>query len=144
MKNLKALLLPLLLICFFLSSCKAYRNLENLNPKSSEEERAGDFDISSLNKLVEGDRIILITIDGVKHNLIYKRIDGDQILGTTINNGLNKSQITEDIIFAIADIEKVWVKRVSAAATAPVAVLGALGILFGIYAIGVSSGSGYL
>lgn len=144
MKYQKLKILSFLAIAFLLSSCKAYRNVENLNPKSSEEERAGDFDINSLNKLIEGDRIILTTIDGKKHNLFYKRINGDQLLGTIINKGLDKSEITENFALDIADIEKVWVKRVSAAATAPVAVLGALGILFGIFAIAVSSGGGYL
>lgn len=143
MKNQKLRIFCILAIAFLLCSCKAYRNLENLNPKVLVEGRAGDFDVNSLNKLVEGDRIIVTTIDGKKHNLFYKRINGDQLLGTIINKGLNKSEKTENYELAITDIEKVWVLRKSAAATAPVVILGAVGLFFGILAIALSSGGGF-
>lgn len=143
MKNQIITYTAILFLLGFLGSCKVYRNVENLNPKSSEEERAGDFDVSSLNKLVEGDQIIIRTLEGKKYRLFYKRLLGNQLIGTTINKGLNQSQINQNIEFAIADIEQLWVKRVSAAATIPVVIISVMGILVGIVVIAWSTGGGF-
>ncbi len=143
MKNQTITTVAIFFIMIILGSCKVYRNVENLNPKSSEEERAGDFDISLLNKLVEGDRIIIRTLEGKKYRLFYKRLNGNQLIGTTINNGLDQSEINQNIEFAIANIEQLWVKRVSAAATIPIVIVSSLGLAFGILIIGLSTGGGF-
>ncbi|MDP2042119.1 MAG: hypothetical protein Q8S14_02045 [Algoriphagus sp.] len=143
MKNQIITYTAILFLLGFLGSCKVYRNVENLNPKSSEEERAGDFDVSSLNKLVEGDQIIIRTLEGKKYRLFYKRLHGNQLIGTTINKGLDQSQINQNIEFAIADIEQLWVKRVSAAATVPIVIVSSLGLAFGILVIALTSGGGF-
>lgn len=143
MKNQIITYTAILFLLGFLGSCKVYRNVENLNPKSSEEERAGDFDVSSLNKLVEGDQIIIRTLEGKKYRLFYKRLHGNQLNGTTINKGLDQSQINQNIELAIADIEQLWVKRVSAAATVPIVIVSSLGLAFGILVIALTSGGGF-
>jgi hypothetical protein len=143
MKNQIITYIVILFLLGFLGSCKVYRNIENLNPKSTEEERAGDFDISSLNKLVEGDRIIIRTFEGKKYRLFYKRLNGNQLIGTTINNGLHQSEISRNIELPIADIKQLWVKRVSAAATVPIVIVSSLGLAFVILAIALTSGGGF-
>jgi hypothetical protein len=143
MKNKRFTLFGLLILSLLLSSCKAYRNVENLMPKTSQEIKEGPFDRSALNKLVPGDKIILSTISGFKYNMTYSNGSEENIRGTM--QKVNKSKILVEEIkeIPIDEIETLYVRRVSAAATIPLAVFGAMGVLFGIFAIAVSSGGGY-
>lgn len=74
--------------------------------------------------------------------LTFKQINEENLNGTVskIDDKVFSPKENKDI--PVSEIENLWVKRESVAATAPVAILIAMGILFGIYAIAVSSGGG--
>jgi len=93
--------------------------------------------------LVPGGKIILTTISGFRHNMTCSNVNGENTRG--IMQNVNKSNVLVGEIKGIPldEVEILYEKRVSAAATVPLAVLGAMGVLFGIYAIAVSSGGGY-
>ncbi|MFN3998201.1 hypothetical protein [Algoriphagus sp.] len=143
MKNKRFTLFGLLILSLFLCSCKAYRNVENLKPRTSEEIKEGPFDKSALNKLVPGDEIILFTISGFRYNMTYSNVNGVNIRGSI--QKVNKSKILVEEIkeIPIDEIETLYVRRVSAAATAPLVALGGLGISIAIVAISWSNGGGF-
>lgn len=142
MKMRKTYLLSLVALLLTLGSCKAYRDVENLSPRVSKEVKAGPFEKSTLNKLVEGDQVVVKTLDGKKYHITFKEIKGDSLNGSVSKIDDKVFTPKENIDIPVSEIENLWVNRESAAATAPVAVLLAMGILFGIYAIAVSSGGG--
>lgn len=142
MKNQKLAILCFLVFAILLGSCKAYRDVENLSPRVSKEIKAGPFEKSTLNKLVEGDQVIVKTLDGKMYYITFKEIKGNSLNGSVSKIDDKVYTLKENIDIPVSDIENLLVKRESVAATAPVAVLIAMGILFGIYAIAVSSGGG--
>ena len=135
-----ALCLAILAITF---SCKAYRNVENLQPSVSLEVQKGPFVKESLSKLYEGDKIIAYLITGEKYYLYYKQINGKNLVGTLWKKNGEKVQPIQSQEIPIDYIEKVYVYRKSAAATIPVVLIGSFVIVVGLFAIALSSGGGY-
>ena len=62
----------------------------------------------------------------------YQRLQADTLFGISTNN---KSEMGELLNVSLPDIEKMYVSRVSAAATLPVVALGALGLLITVYTL---------
>jgi len=143
MKTRNAILLSSVVLLLSLGSCKAYKDVENLSPRVSKEIKAGPFEKSTLNKLVEGDQVVVKTLDGKKYYITFKEIKGNSLNGSVSKIDDKVFKPKENIDIPVSEIENLMVWRKSAAATAPVAILIAMGILFGIYAIAVSSGGGY-
>jgi hypothetical protein len=144
MKNQKFVYLYIFAIAILLTSCKAYRNLENINPRVSKENQAVPFDKNELKKLIPGDQIVVESTSGFKQYLIYQNFTEDKLVGSVWKEDQSKPETPKSIEIPFEEIEQVRVRRVSAAATVPLAVFAAMGVLFGIYAIAVSSGGGYL
>lgn len=121
MNTHKLSLFYFLAIALFLSSCKVYRNVENLEPSSSKEERAGEFVIKSLAKLVEGDKILVNTKSGETYFMYYDRLNNSKLEGTLwLLNG-DKISPTKTVEIPISEIEEVKVKKFSPAATLAIA-----------------------
>ena len=122
MKNWSKLLIYVLSLIFFFS-CKAYRNVENLKPKSSKEVQAGSFDRNSLVKLVPGDRITVNATTGFKYYMVYQNYTGDKLIGSVWKVNDEKLEIPQKTEIPFEEIDQVRVRRVSAAATVPVIVI---------------------
>lgn len=134
MKTKNSIRLCLIAFLFSLASCKVYRDVENLSPKVSKEAKAGPFDESSLDKLIEGDLVIVKTLSGKELRLTFSEIKGGNLRGiaSKIDNKILIPK--ENVEISISEIENLNVRRVSPAATVPLAIFGALGIIIGIYA----------
>jgi hypothetical protein len=143
MKNLEINLVVFVLLGFFLTSCKAYRNLENITPKVPKEIQAGHFDKNELKKLIPGEKISVSSITGFKYYMIYQNYTGDKLVGSAWKVNKEKLDIPQKTEIPFEEIDQVRVLRVSAAATAPLAALGAMGIFVGIVAISWSTGGGF-
>lgn len=115
-------------------SCKVYRDVENLRPKVSREAKAGPFDESSLGKLIEGDLVIVKTLTGKEFKLTFTEIVGGSLSGIASKIDDKILIPKEKVEIPISDIENLNVRRVSPAATVPIVIFGALGIIIGIYA----------
>lgn len=128
MKNLHLIFIFAMLS--FLVSCKAYRNVENLEPKSSKEVKAGPFDRSSLTKLVPGDKIKIVTVSGFTYSMTFMNWTGDHVKGTV--RKVNSSHVLEGEVkeIRIDEIENLYVRRFSAGATVPVVAVGAVALGF--------------
>jgi len=122
MKKTYYLLLLLIFPQLFLGGCKAYRNVENLKPKEAKVE---GFNQASLNKLVEGDNILVIDKTGKAYHINFKQIDGQNLLGLVSKINGKKIQPSEEIDIPISMIDELKVKRFSPGATI------ALGIALG-------------
>lgn len=134
MKNLMKSIVYAISVILIFTSCKTYRDLENLNPKSSAEVKKGPFDRSSLNKLVAGDKIKVFTSSGISYQMTFIDSTEEHVKGTLTN--MDSEEVLEGEVkeIPIDEIETLYVRRVSAAATAPLVIFGALGIVIGIYA----------
>ncbi|GMQ24118.1 hypothetical protein Aoki45_08000 [Algoriphagus sp. oki45] len=124
-------------------SCKTYRNVENLPPKVSKELQDGPFVNESLLKLIEGDKIQLITLSGETYNMTFIQVKEDKVVAELRGKNGRRVNPSQNIEFPIGEIDRLYTRRVSAEATVAFGLLSALGILFGIYALAVSSGGGY-
>jgi len=140
MKNQRKILFSLLTLLFLLGSCKAYRDVENLKPGVSKKIKAGPFEKSTLNKLVQGDEVIVKTIDGKKYYITFKEIKGNSLNGSVSKIDDKVFTPKENIDIPVSEIENLRVWRKSIAATAPFAVLVAMGIYVGIWILVVSIG----
>ncbi|SEG19557.1 hypothetical protein SAMN03080598_02844 [Algoriphagus boritolerans DSM 17298 = JCM 18970] len=138
MEKLKIVVPGLLVLLFLLSCCKVYLDVEKLKSKVSKKIRARDFDVSSLNKLVVGNRLILRTIDGKKYLLFYEGVNEGKLIGKSINHVLRQAENIKNIELSVSDIEKLWVQRVSAAATVPIVLVCSLGLAMGILIISLA------
>lgn len=143
MKTLAVRLVLAFMMLSLIFSCKAYRNVENLKPKTSEEVKAGPFDKNELKKLVPGDKITVSSTTGFKFYMIYQNYTGDKLVGSAWKVNQEKLEIPQKTEIPIEDIDQIRVRRVSAAATAPFVALGAMGIWTAIVAIIWSSDGGF-
>lgn len=143
MKTTAIKLVLSLIILPLIFSCKAYRNVENLQPKSSEEMKAGSFDEAELKKLVPGDRITVSSTTGFKYYMVYQNYTSDKLVGSAWKVNQEKLEIPQKTEIPLEEIHQIRVWRVSAAATAPLVAFGAMGIFVGIVAIIWSSGGGF-
>jgi len=139
MKNQKISIVGVFILMFLLGSCKAYRNLEYINPRVSYETQAGPFDKRELEKLIPGDQIVVESTSGFKQYLIYQNFTEDKLVGSVWKGDQSKPETPKSIEIPFEEIEKVRVRRVSAAATAPLVALGAIAIFIAIVAISLSS-----
>ena len=139
----KLILLRILALLLLLGSCKAYRNVENLEPKVSKEAKEGPFVKSELSKLVPGDKILVEATTGFKYYLIYQNYTSDNLVGSAWKVNDEKLETPKPIEIPFGEIDQIRVWRVSAGATAPIVVLGTMGIIVAIAAIVWSSGGGY-
>jgi hypothetical protein len=143
MKNLiKSLVVGLLLLILF-PSCKTYRNVENLKPSIPLAQRTEVFDITSLEKLIEGDRIIIQSKNNKLYHAYFKLVQGEMLMGTLWKEDSKKLYSPQAFQLQLSKIEHLKVLRVSAAATIPVVIISAMGILVGIVVIAWSSGGGF-
>ncbi|GMQ28346.1 hypothetical protein [Algoriphagus confluentis] len=124
-------------------SCKTYRNVENLQPKVSKELQDGPFVKESLHKLIEGDKIHLITLSEETYKMTFIQVKEDKVVGKLWGKNGKRVYPSQNFEFPIGEIERLYTRRVSTEATVALGLLSALGILFGIYALAVSSGGGY-
>lgn len=124
-------------------SCKAYRNLENINPKVPKEIQAGPFDKSELEKLIPDDKIVVKSTSGIKYYMTYQNYTEDKLVGSVWKVDESRLETPNSQEIPLDEIEILYVRRVSAAATAPIAVFGAFVIFYGILAILLSSGDGF-
>jgi hypothetical protein len=117
MKNLVNLLFLGLILLLVFSSCKAYRNVENLKPKTVKELKTGPFDKASLSKLVPGEKIIVTTLSRFEYRMTFSNLDGDNLVGSV--QKVNKSKVIGEEVLKIPihEIESLYAKRKSAAAT---------------------------
>lgn len=130
MKNtLKPFWLFLFLILVF-SSCKTYRNVENLKPKTSKDKTEVRIDRTSIDKLIPGDEIIVNTVEGFTYNMIFRIRDGIYLVGNVQKVNSEKLPKPEALRIPIEEIETLKVKRVSPAATTVAGVLGAAALFF--------------
>lgn len=136
MKTINTILLSLVVLLLLLGSCKGYRDVENLSPRVSKEIKAGPFEKSTLNKLVEGDEVIVKTLDGKMYYLTFKQVNGENLNGTVSKIDDKILEPKQNMEIPVSEIENLQVWRKSIAATAPVAVLVAMGIIVGIYVLG--------
>ncbi|RIW14422.1 hypothetical protein D0X99_12725 [Algoriphagus lacus] len=117
------------------SGCKSYRNLENIQPKTVRE--AGEsFKQSTLEKLVEGDKIRIVSTNGVSYHLQFTKVEEGKITGVLSESGEKKLETPEPFDIEISSIEKLEVYRKSPALTAvaiyiPVATILAIILLSG-------------
>ncbi len=123
MENLINSLTIGIILLLFLSSCKAYRNVENLKPKATEDVKSGSFDRSSLAKLVPGDQLIVTTLTGFTYRMIYTNYTGVGLVGSAWKVNDQKLDISQKTEIPFEEIDQVRVKRVSAAATITVVVI---------------------
>ena len=133
-------LYSLLLILTF-SACKAYRNLENIEPKTAKDLKIAPFDRSSIAKLVPGDQIIVSTMTGFTYQMIYNNEDGINLVGNVQKVNKNKVSKIEVVKIPINEIELLKVKRVSPAATIVAATIGAAALLGVLWIVALASGS---
>jgi hypothetical protein len=130
MKNRAITLFCFLAIAFFLGSCKAYRNLENINPKVPKEIQAGPFDKSELKKLIPGDRITVNATTGFKYYMVYQNYTGEKLVGSVWKVNDEKLETPHKTEIAFEEIDQVRVRKVSAPVTfVTVGIFGAIIIL---------------
>ena len=98
----------------FLYSCKVYRNIENVNPKTSEEVKAGPFDSAALAKLVPGEKIIVNTEKGFKYRMTFSNLNGENLVGSVQKVNRRKVIAEEMVEIPIQEIENLYAKRKSA------------------------------
>nr|WP_287937597.1 hypothetical protein [Algoriphagus sp.] len=140
MKNLHLIFIFAMLSS--LVSCKAYRNVENLEPKSSKEVKSGPFDRSSLTKLVPGDKIKIVTVSGFTYSMTFMNWTGEHVRGTVRKVNSERVLMGEVKDIPINEIEDLYVRRVSAAASLPLVLVSGLGVVVGIIAIVWANGGG--
>jgi hypothetical protein len=99
------------------SSCKTYRNVENLGPSTPNEDRFDYFDEQSLDKLQAGDKILIRTKDRRALFVSFEMVKADSLIGTLTRSGSVKFEKNTPFQISTADIESLKVKRVSAGAT---------------------------
>ena len=114
----KAVLTLMLLSLMF--SCKMYRDIENINPKTSKEAKAGPFDKASLTKLEPGEKVIVHTLSGFKYQMTFSNLSEDNLVGSA--QKVNKSKVIgEEVVeIPLSEIESMYVRRKSAGVTIPV------------------------
>jgi hypothetical protein len=132
--------LTLLLIC---ASCKVYRDVENLKPKTSKEARAGQFDKGALSKLVSGDKIVVTTLSGFEYYMTYSNVVGENIRGSVQKVNRSKVSVEETKEIPIHDIDSLYVRRVSGGATVPVVLVSAFGVFVGGLLIAYALSDGF-
>lgn len=133
---------PFLILLVF-SSCKAYRNVENLMPKTPNEIQKGPFVKESLSKLVNGDKIQVLTLSGDTKMMVFRHIEDEKVVGEHYGKNGNEIKSNQKIEIPLGEIDKLYVKRVSPGPSIALGLVSVLGLIFGIYAIAVSSGDGY-
>lgn len=106
-----------------ISSCKAYRNVENLNPKSPTELNEGVFDKSAISKLVPGDIITVNASTGFKYYMVFQSYTGENLVGSVWKVNEEKLEIPQKTEIPFDEIDLIRVRRVSPAATVPVVVI---------------------
>lgn len=143
MKMNAGIVLIAMLMLPFLFSCKAYRDIEKINPKTSNEMKAGSFDKASLSKLVPGEKMIIITQSGFEYSMTFSNLDEVNIVGSV--QKVNKSRVLVEEIkeIPISEIDTLYVKRVSAGATAPVLLLAGGAVFFVVLIIALASSDGF-
>lgn len=117
MKNIKILPFCFAVLFCFLGSCKVYRDVENLKPRISKEEKAGEFVSASLARLVEGDMLFIKTKSDESYYLHYYRLNGTNLMGKLWMLNGKKINPTKTVEIPIAEIEVVKVKKFSPAAS---------------------------
>ena len=125
-----------------LGSCKAYRNVENLQPGVSKEVQKGPFVQESLAKLIEGDKIFIESINGDEFYLYYKQVNGKNLNGTLIKKNRNRIEGNQRIEIPIVEIEKLYVLRNSAGATTVAVIFGSFAAAAGIFLLVFAIGGG--
>lgn len=129
-RSVKILNVVLILLLVF-SSCKTYRDLENLRIKVPKDLRAGEIDSSQIGKLVQGDNLRITKKDGTRIDMIYQTFETDTLFGIDSNKSV---KMKETLHVALSDIEELHVRRVSVALTIPLAAVGAYFLAFLIWA----------
>ncbi|MBA4301626.1 MAG: hypothetical protein C0433_16215 [Cyclobacterium sp.] len=101
------------------------------------------FDITSLEKLIEGDRIIIKSKNNKLYHAYFKLVQGEMLMVTLWKEDSKKIDPPHAFQLPVSEIEHLKVIRVSAAATIPVVIISALGIFVGIVVIAWSTGGGF-
>ena len=112
------------------SSCKTFREVENLRPKSPEEQRVGEIQRSQLTKLKKADFLRNTKKGGVLVYIKFRAFEADTLYGTSERSGIMATKPVSDLKMAFSEIEELRVKRVGPALTIPVAVTGAYATAF--------------
>lgn len=139
MKKIKVITVRVFVVLVvLLSSCKTYRNVENIQPKVSGKNQRGSFEKESISKLTEADKIIVKLNSGEEYFLYYKQLNGSNLIGTLWKNNKKKIEPNQRIEIPIDKIERVYAYRINWAVTIPVVLVSPL-VPFGIYALLLSS-----
>lgn len=144
MKNFVRSLFEGLVLIFVLSSCTAFRNVENLPPKFPKELRSGNIQSSQLGKLREGDILRILKNDGALFYMKYDSFQADTLRGTSWMASKKKNQMIESLKVSLSDIEKLNVERVSVASTIGVLTTLAVGLASAIFLIALAIDPIYL
>lgn len=144
MKNVVKSLIKGLILFFVLSSCTAFRNVENLPPKFPKELRSGNIQSSQLGKLRDGDILRVLKNDGALFYMKYDSFQADTLRGTSLMASKKKNQIIESLKVSLSDIEKLNVERVSVASTIGVLTTLAVGLASAIFLIALAIDPIYL
>lgn len=135
MKKVVKSLIAVLVLLFVLSACTAYRNVENLPPKFPKDLRPGEIQGSQIEKLIEGDILRILKIDGALFYMKYDSFQADTLRGTSWTASKKKNQKSEILKVSLSEIEKLNVERVSVANTIGLLTTVAVGLALAILLI---------
>lgn len=139
MKTQSIHLLFLIIVASSLFSCKVYRNVENLQPKVPKAERQGPFTVSSLEKLVAGDKISVLTLDGKKHKMNNQQRTENVLFGKFAQMDCRKVKTEEQIEIQVSDIEELSILRKSPAATVSLVLGCSFGVILVLSALALTA-----
>ena len=117
MKTLLKSLAKVSILVLILSSCKMYRNVENLQPNLPKDQRLEYFDVKSLDKLEEGDPILIRSKNDRLYYVTFERVQADSLIGTSWKSGSIKLENNTPFQISVNDILSLKVRRVSAGFT---------------------------